>query len=198
MNATMSSRFTAAVEALDGLNAEDPNRIETDGALRPRQLVESERLATWIDRLAPEASEPLRLAARCQHLQRWQIPRNSYPEGRIGYLSWRKELARFHAAKAKEVLASVGYDGDTIDRVCRIVLKRGLSSDADTQTMEDALCLTFLEHDIEEFSAKHSDDKVIDILRKTWGKMSERGRSFALGMNMTPRVSDLVRRALAD
>lgn len=197
LRASSEKRFEEAVQAFDGLNAEDPNRVEVDGVLRPRQLVESERLSRWIARLAPDASEPLRLASRCQHLQRWQIPRNSYPDGRVGYLMWRKELSRFHANRAREVLASVGYDEATIESVCRIVLKRSLSADADTQTMEDALCLTFLEYDLADFAARHADDKVVEILQKTWGKMSPHGRELGLCIEMPPRVRSLVERALA-
>jgi hypothetical protein len=197
MSDSPEKRFEEAVRAFDGLNAEDPNRVEVDGALRPRQLVESERLSRWVARLAPHASEALRLASRCQHLQRWQIPRNSYPDGRVGYLMWRKELSRFHANKAREVLASVGYDEATIDSVCRIVLKRSLSADVDTQTMEDALCLTFLEYDLTDFAARHVDDKVVEILKKTWGKMSPHGRELALRIELPLGVRGLVEHALA-
>jgi hypothetical protein len=192
-------RFTNAVLAFDRENARDPNHVVDggDGGVpRPRELVDAERLSRWVARLAPDASEALRLAAHCQHIRRWEIPRSSYPEGRIGYLEWRKSLSRFHADRASEILRAAGYDDRTLERVRLINQKKGLKLDADVQTMEDALCLTFLEHELEEFAAKHTEDKLIDILQKTWRKMSERGHAEALGLPMSPSVRALVERAL--
>lgn len=191
------ARFEAAIEAFDALNAADPNTLEDGGALRPKELVQAERLSRWVLEVDPDASEALRLAARCQHLRRWEIPRSRYPEGRTGYLTWRKDLARFHADRAEAVLRSVGYDDDMIDRVRRINLKRSLKLDADTQTMEDALCLSFLEHELVDFSSKHADEKVVDILRKTWRKMSARGRELGTTIALDPRTTALVEAALA-
>lgn len=159
--------------------------------------MDAERLSRWVARLAPDAPEALELAARCQHLRRWEIPRSSYPEGRIGYLEWRKELSQFHAARAGEILREVGYDAETIERVALINQKRALKLDPDVQTMEDALCLAFLEHEIDEFAAKHSEEKLIDILQKTWRKMSDRGHAEALALPLSPGVQALVGRALA-
>jgi hypothetical protein len=147
-------------------------------------------------RLAPEASPALRLAAHCQHLERWRIPRSRYPEGRTGYLLWRKELGRFHADRSSEILRRVGYDEETIRRVQTINQKKSIKLDADVQAMEDALCLTFLEYEIDVFAAKHEDDKIVDILRKTWRKMSERGHAEALRLRYSDRVGALVNKAL--
>src|SRR5215471_10765287 len=138
-------RFARAISAFDRDNAEDPTTIRVGGADRPRELVQAERLSAWVDRLRPDAPEALRLAARCQHLRRWEIPRNTYPDGRIGYLEWRKALLRFHADRSTEILRRTGYDDETIGRVRTINQKRGLKMDRDVQTMEDALCLVFLE-----------------------------------------------------
>lgn len=171
-------RFQAAIAAFDRENARDPNHELG----RPRELVQAERLSAWVDKLAPEAPEALRLAARCQHLRRWEIARTKYPEGRVGYLRWRTELARFHADEAAKILSAVGYDRETIDRVRKINAKQGLKSDPDVQTMEDALCLSFLEHELETFSGKHPDEKVIEILERTWKKMSPRGHAAALAL----------------
>lgn len=193
-------RFTSAVLAFDRENARDPNHVvdgDDGGVPRPRELVDAERLSRWVERLAPDASEALRLAAHCQHIRRWEIPRSSYPEGRIGYLEWRKSLSRFHADRASEILRAAGYDDGTLERVRLINQKKGLKLDAEVQTMEDALCLTFLEHELEEFAAKHTEDKLIDILQKTWRKMSERGHAEALGLAMSPSVRALVERALS-
>ena len=196
-NADSTTRFERAVHLFGLANAADPKRILDRGEERPREVVQAERLVTWVLRLAPQASESLQLAAHCQHVERWKIPRSSYPEGRTGYLLWRKELGRFHADRATEILRSVGYEEETIERVRAINQKRSLKLDADVQTMEDALCLSFLEHEIDDFAEKHSDDKIVDIVSKTWRKMSDRGHEEALRLRFGDRVSSLVKRALA-
>lgn len=194
----MQARIAAAIRRFNELNAQDPRTISVDGADRPLELVQAERLERWIVRLAPNASVPLRLAARCQHLERWAIPRSDYPPGRVGYLKWRKALSHRHADRATEVLQELGFSADTIEAVRTIVLKQGLKTNADTQVMEDALCLAFLEHDFAEFSTRYDDAKVIDILQKTWRKMSETGRAQALALDLPPQAARLVGRALAD
>jgi hypothetical protein len=194
---TQPSLVDEALRRFDALNAEDPHQIEDNAAMRPRELVQAERLERWVLRLAPHASLPLRLAARCQHLQRWRIPRSNYPEGRIGYLKWRKDLGHFHAEETARVLRDVGFDDQVIEAVRSIVMKQGLKTHADTQVIEDALCLSFLEHEFAEFAAKHEESKVVDIVRKTWRKMSEAGRSFALQLSLPPSALRLVQRALS-
>ncbi len=190
-------RLERAITALNALNAEDPNQLSINGVDRPKELVQAERLERWVLRLEPEASIPLRLAARCQHLRRWEIPRSQYPDGRVGYLKWRKELARFHAERASQVLREVGFDETTIDAVRAINLKQGLKTSSDTQTMEDALCLAFLEHEFVDFAPKYDDAKVIDIVQKTWRKMSEKGHEHALSLPFSPEVGALVQKALS-
>jgi hypothetical protein len=190
------ARFQRALDAFDRANAEDPQHLVVDGVSRPRELVHAERLSAWVARLEPNASEPLALAARCQHIQRWQIPRDSYPLGRVGYLRWRTELARFHADTAASVLAGLGYERELIDAVRRINLKQNLHSNPDTQTMEDALCLEFLEFEFDDFSRKYSAEKVIEIVQKTWKKMSARGHALALELPLSAAALALVKRAL--
>ncbi len=189
-------RFQAATAAFDAANAEDPNTEMDGSAPRPRELVDAERLSGWIDRILPDAPEALRLAARCQHLERWRIPRSDYPEGRAGYLRWRTALSRFHADQAERILRRVGYDDETIAEVRRINVKQGLRSDPLVQAMEDALCLSFLQHELEAFAGKHEPDKVVSILQKTWKKMSPRARELAGGLALAPTVAALVERAL--
>lgn len=196
-DAAAGERFENAARLFAAANRQDPNRVEDAGAWRPRELVQAERLDRWIRRLDPEASLPLRLAAHCQHLERWKIPRSNYAEGRTGYLLWRKELGRFHAERSSEILRSVGYDDETIARVRTINQKKSLKIDPDVQTMEDALCLAFLEHELDDFLRKHEVDKVVDILRKTWRKMSERGHAEALRLPLGDRARAFVERALA-
>jgi hypothetical protein len=189
-------RFALAVLSFDRANGADPNQVLDRGSQRPRELVDAERLSRWVDELAPDASEALRLAARCQHIRRWEIPRSSYAEGRIGYLEWRKALSRFHADRASEILREVGYEEATVERVRLINQKKSLKLDSEVQTMEDALCLAFLEYEIEDFAAKHPEGKVVDIIQKTWKKMSDRGHARALALPMTPPVRALLGRAL--
>jgi hypothetical protein len=191
-------RFQAAIAAFDAANAEDPNRELAGGAERPRTLLQAERLSAWIERLDANASTALRLAARCQHIERWTIPRDQFPKGRVGYLQWRTQLARYHADRSAEILRSVGFDEEEVSAVRRINLKQNLRSHRDSQTMEDALCLVFLQYELEDFLAKYPDEhKAIDILRKTWRKMSERGRALALALPLSSSARALVERALA-
>jgi hypothetical protein len=130
-------------------------------------------------------------------LERWKIARDEYPEGRVGYLQWRTQLGRFHAQRAAEVLRDIGYDAATIAAVERILTKQNLRSNPDSQTMEDALCLVFLEFEFDAFVAKYRDEaKAVDILQKTWKKMSERGHEQALALPLSDTAKTLVLRAL--
>jgi len=192
-----ASRFHAAISAFDAANSEDPHTLLVEGVERPRELVHAERLSAWVERLQPDASEALRLAARCQHIRRWQSPRESFPAGRVGYLQWRTQLGRFHADTAARLLEEVGYERELIDAVRRINLKQGLHSNPDTQTMEDALCLAFLEFEFAEFCAKYPAEKVLEVVQKTWKKMSARGHELALGLPFSPASLAIVKRALA-
>jgi hypothetical protein len=189
-------RFERAIASFDRANADDPVSIDVDGRPRPRELVQAERLSACVDGLRPDAPEALRLAARCQHIRRWEIERSTYPEGRIGYLEWRKALSRFHAERASDILREAGYDDGTIERVRAIVQKRGIKQDRDVQTIEDALCLVFLEHEFDQFAAKHPRDKVIDILQKTWRKMSDEGQQRALSLRLSESALGMVTEAL--
>ena len=192
-----AARFNAAIAAFDQANSQDPNQ-ETDGGVAyPREWLDAQRLSVWVERLAPGASEALRLAARCQHLQRWRIPRSAYPDGRVGYLQGRTALGRFHADEAEKILREAGYDDEMVEAVRRINMKQGLHSNADTRTMEDALCLSFMQHELERFATKHSDEKLVTILKKTWSKMSPQAREIALTLPLSDRLQQLVARALA-
>ncbi len=196
MGSADASRFQMAIAAFDRANAEDPRTLDVGGTARPHELVHAERLAAWVERLEPNASEALRLAARCQHIRRWEIPRGSYPLGRVGYLQWRTQLGRFHADTATRLLEELGYERELVDAVRRINLKQGLHSNPDTQTMEDALCLAFLEFEFEEFCAKYPSEKVIEVVQKTWKKMSAKGHELALTLPFSPASLELVKRAL--
>ncbi|HVR18747.1 MAG TPA: DUF4202 domain-containing protein [Polyangiaceae bacterium] len=190
-------RFERAKLAFDQLNGLDPVTETVDGKPVPRLIAQADRLSHWIERLEPNASEPLRLAARCQHIERWKIARDEFPPGRVGYLQWRTKLARFHADRAEGVLQGAGYDDDDVQAVRRIVTKQNLHSNADSQTMEDALCLVFLEFEFDAFLQKYPDEeKAIEILQKSWKKMSLRGRQAALTLPFAPRARQLIEAAL--
>jgi hypothetical protein len=196
MDDTTALRQTA-IARFQAANADDPRQAVDNGRPRPQELVDAERLAAWVQRLAPQASEALTLASHCQHLRRWEIPRDAYEAGRVGYLKWRRALGKFHADQAEGILRDVGYDEATIARVRSINLKQGLPKDADAQTMEDALCLSFIEHEIDEFASRHDSDKMVVIIEKTWRKMSDQARQIALTLPLSEAVQGLVTRALA-
>jgi len=193
-----TSRLDRALEAIDWINAGDPRTELVDGRSQPKELVYGHRMSRILEAFEPGASEALQVAARGQHIARWKIPREEFPEGRKGYKQWRSRLMRFHADLLAEVLEGVGYDTDFIDRVGVLVRKQGLGRDSEVQALEDVICLVFLQHYLEPFIDEHEDDKVVDILRKTWGKMSKRGHSAALELELGERGGRLVGRALSE
>ena len=193
----MSDRFQAAITEFDAANCRDPNVVTVDGVAYPGALLYAQRMTQWLDRLAPQASEALKLAARCQHICRWEIPRDRYPMTREGYHEWRSELASFHADKAEQILAKVGYDEETIARVRELLVKKNLKTDSETQILEDVICVVFLGSYFADFSTKHDRDKVIRILRRTWQKMSPLGRKAALQLDLREDVRGLVSEAIA-
>jgi hypothetical protein len=190
------ARFEAAMRRFDEENSRDPNSENVDGALHPRELIYAQWLTGWVLRLSPEASEALRLAARCQHLCRWKIPRDSYPMDRPGYLKWRADLKRFHAERAGEILREVGYPNEVIARVQDLNLKKNFPTDPESCVLEDALCLVFLEHQLADLAAKTADDKVITALQKSWKKMTPAAQAEALKLSYTPREKALIEAAL--
>lgn len=189
-------RLDAAFARIDEANAQDPNLERLDGQDFPKELLYGRRMSATLAMFAPEADDAVKLAARAQHVQRWKIPRSDFPMDRKGYLAWRQKLYGMHAELAGEILREVGYDDATITRVGTLLRKKGLKIDPDVQLLEDVICLVFLEHYFADFSVKHDDAKVIDILRKTWAKMSPRGHEAALALPMGEERR-LVERALA-
>lgn len=175
-----TARLESALRLFDEAHGEDPRKIVVEGREVPWALHYHRRMSDWLNRLKPEAAEPLKLAARCQHIRRWTVPRTDYPEGRAGYRKWRQDLARFHREVAAKMLRRCGYEEATIERVGDLLLKKNLKTDPDTQTLEDVICLVFLENEFAEFSHKHPEEKLVTILRKTWAKMSDRGHREAL------------------
>ncbi len=182
---------------IDEAHAADPARAP-DG--RAAELVYGERIEAWLVRLAPAAATALRLAARCQHLERWLVPRTTFPEGKAGYLTWRRSLYTKQAERARALLLTAGVPATEADDVATWVSKTGLKTNAGTQALEDAACLVFLENEIGAFAAQHAEyprEKFIDILRKTWRKMSPAAQQAALALSLPPAIGDLVREAVA-
>jgi tRNAThr (cytosine32-N3)-methyltransferase len=192
-----SSAYDRAREAIDAAHAGDPTRL---GDGRPAELVYADRVERWVVRLISEASPLLRLGARCQHLERWTVPRATFPEGKAGYFAWRKSLYTKQADRARDLLLTAGVPADEAAEVHAWVSKTGLKTNAGTQALEDAAVLVFLENEIEAFAASHADyprDKFVDILRKTWRKLSPSAQSVARTLPLPPAVASLVHDALA-
>lgn len=192
------SKLDKAFELFDDYNKRSPEHLVWENVEYPVEYFYALKLYEWVTKLDPQADESLLLASRCQHIGRWEIARKSYPDGRVGYLKWRSDLSKYHAGIATEILASVGYDQETINRVKQIVLKQRLKSDTDVQTMENALCLVFLQYQYDDLIAKMTEEKMIDILRKTWGKMSDPGREAALSLQYSDIGRALILKALKE
>lgn len=190
-------RFEAALQAFDQANRQDPNVERVQGEAYPKELWYASELTQWVKLLNPEASEALLLAARSQHIERWKVPRDSYPSGRLGYLKWRKDLARYHAKRTGEILKESGYPEEVIRRVQELNLKQDIKRDSDTQVLEDALCLVFLESQFRELSQKTDEEKMLEVLRKTWRKMSPQGREIALQLDLEPESRRILQKALS-
>ena len=183
----MTSRLDRAHALIDAANARDPA-----GLAEPY----GQRMTETLEAFRPDAPEPLKIAARAQHIERWTVPRTSYPEGRVAYLTWRKDLQKLHARRAGEIMAQCGYPDEDIARAGSLLRKERLKQDADAQTLEDVICLVFLRHEADAFIAKHDDDKVRDILAKTAKKMSPRGLAAAAQVPMGERLKRLLGEAL--
>jgi len=183
-----SSTFEKAVALIDAANSEDPNKVAADGKDWPKELLYSQRMSDMLQRFAPEADDAVKLAIRAQHVQRWKSPRDAYPKDRIGYLQWRKDLYKIQAETAAGLLQQAGYGEEVIGRVRESVAKKKIKENPDTQVLEDVTDLVFIEHYMQAFVDKHpeyDEDKWLDIVRKTWNKMSVEAQQFALAGNIT-------------
>jgi hypothetical protein len=185
-------RLARALSAIDAANRHDPNRIVVRGVERPKELAHAELVTEWICRLRPDSGELLLVAARGHHLQRWQLPRSSYPEGRAGYLRWRRDLSERQATALATIVEGCGFTAEETARVQELVRKRGLGSDPEVQALEDAICLTFLETQLAELAARTDDTKMIDILAKTMKKMSAQALSLASELDLDERGRELL------
>jgi len=188
-------RFSRAMAAFDAYHQRDPNREVQGGQTLPKEFLYAKRMTDRLASFAPEADEALRLAARCQHIGRWEIPREKYPIDKKGYLQWRNEEKFHHARIAEAILSEAGYDAATIEKVKTLLLKKELTTNADTQLMEDVACLVFLEFYLDEFSRKHDEGKVADILRKTLRKMSPSAKAVIPQIKFPSNLNKLLRQA---
>jgi hypothetical protein len=191
-------RFDQAIALFDAANAEDPNQDEG----HPKELLYGQRMTEMIHRFAPDASEVAQLAVRAQHIKRWTVPRNSYPMTKEGYFAWRTGLYKYHAETAGELMREAGYDDAMIDQVKKAVGKRALKVNPDTQLMEDVADLVFIEYYMLPFAGAKPDydeEKWLDIIRKTWKKMSDAGRAFALSgkVNLPEALVPLITKAIS-
>ncbi|WP_282117677.1 DUF4202 domain-containing protein [Maribacter aquivivus] len=191
-----TDKLLVAFQHFDEANTQDPNTEIFEGTTYPKEVLYGIRMTERLNEFDPTASEALRLTARCQHICRWEIPRESYEMNREGYLRWRQELKKFHAKKAASILEDVGYDDKTIDNVKFLLEKKQLKKNEETQSLEDVICLVFLEFYFEPFAHKHPEDKTIDILQKTWRKMSIKGQEAALKLPLSKFSLNLITKAL--
>ena len=191
------TRFETAIAIIDQKNAEDTTTYQVADLEYPKELLYSQRMTRKLLQFEPNASKALQIAARGQHICRWKIARKEYPMDRVGYLKWREELKKMHADLTGEILVQVGFDDQFVDRVQKIILKKLIKKNEESQTLEDTICLVFLDYYFDEFAAKHTDEKIIDILKKTWVKMSDKGHAAALLLPFSEKSLALVKQAIS-
>jgi len=189
-------RFQSTIQNIDRENSQDPNLEIFEGNPYPKELLYAQRMTEWLAKIAPGASEELQLAARSQHICRWSIPRNSYEMDKKGYLLWRTRLKTFHAKKTADIMLQSGYGEEQIKRVQSLILKEKIKLDKESQILEDVVCLVFLENYFQGFSQKHSPQKIIEIIKKTWRKMSNKAHLEALKLQLKPDAQDLITQAI--
>lgn len=193
----MNTKFEKAIALIDEKNAQDLNREIDNGKSQPKELLYSQRMTDCLLDHMPTAPEALQIAVRAQHICRWEIPRKDYPMTKPGYMNWRNDLKKMHANITAEILESVGYDAEFIDRVKFIISKKSFKKDPDSQTLEDVVCLVFLQYYFEDFASKHDTDRLMDIVQKTWKKMSDAAHKKAMTLPYSESSLNLIKQALA-
>lgn len=191
------TRLNSTLAAFDAANLEDPNLELVDGRSVAKEWIYAQRMSAQLHKFCEAPSEVLQLATRSQHICRWKIPRSDYPMDRSGYKKWRLDLAQLHGDIAGDIMATQGYDENMIARVKDLLLKRSLKRDDEVQALEDVVCLVFIEFYLEDFASKHDEEKLIDIIRKTWNKMSTKGHEAALQLPLSSAMLALVTKALS-
>lgn len=191
------AKFELTLQSIDEAHSQDPKIIVVDGKDQPYELHYSRKMSEYLEKHSPNAPAVLRLAVRAQHLKRWEVPRDSYPMNRQGYHSWRTYLKNRQAELARQICLNSGYLEEDADRVAALIRKENLKNDEETQVLEDIACLVFLDDQFEEFEKQHDEEKIVTILRKTWGKMSDRGHELALKISMSDHAKELIAKALS-
>lgn len=191
-----ASRFERAIELIDKKNSKDIHKDYFQGEEFPKELLYSKRISKKLLEFKPNASEELQIAAHAHHICRWKIPRDEYLMDRVGYLKWRETLKKMHTDITAEILKTVGYDSKFIERVSFLINKKSIKKDDESQVIEDVICLVFFEYYFEDFATKHEDEKIIDILRKTWAKMSEKGHEAALKLKYSTKSMSQINEAI--
>jgi hypothetical protein len=189
-------RFSETIQMIDQVNMEDPNLESWQGKSYPKEHLYAERMTDRLSIFAPDASEALQIAARAQHIGRWKIPRDSFSMDRVGYLKWRNSLKAKHADLAEKIMIKAGYDETAYQDVRSLIQKKNLKKNEETQILEDTICLVFIDFYLEAFAGKHTEEKIIDILRKTWRKMSSGGQQAAGDIDLSPEMQALLGKAL--
>lgn len=181
---------------IDKVNAEDPTIETWDDIDYPKELIYGQRMTEMLTDYLEDASFELKVAARGQHIRRWYIPRSDYPMDRKGYLKWRTMLKIYHGELLSEIMKDSGANKDSIGKVVELVNKKKLKTDEESKILEDVVCLVFLKFYFHGFASKHPEDKIISIVQKTWGKMTEQGHSKALSFEYDPDDLMLIQKAL--
>ncbi len=193
----MTAPLQKVLDKINEINSQDPNMENVDGIQTPKELVYGQRMTQCLNQYWPTASELLQIAVRAQHIKRWHIKRSEYPMGKAGYLNWRKALGQFHANLTKEVMLTCGYNHEDAEQAGSIVRKENFRSNPESQTLEDVACLVFLMYYFEPFAAKHSEEKIISIVQKTWKKMSAQAKDIALTLVLPAHLQPLMLKALS-
>lgn len=192
-----SPKLSQVLAAIDHKNQQDPNLVAVNGRSIAKELLYSQQMTERLAAFEPNASELLQIACRAQHIKRWALPRKDFPMNRAGYKNWRTQLGKFHAELTAQLMDNAGYSNEQQSRVAVILQKKQLKTDLEVQTFEDVICLVFIEHHLEDFATKHDEPKLIDIIQKTWRKMSDQGHAAALKLPLSESMQALVDKALA-
>lgn len=190
-----TNKLDQAIELFDTYNSNDPKKTLVNNQEVPNAVLYAQRMTTMLREYETGASEQLKLAARSQHIGRWEISRNQFPKDRKGYLQWRGQLKIHHANIAAEIMEKVGYDATVISNVKDLLMKKQLKQNPETQTLEDVICLVFLEYYFDDFSKDHEEEKLVNILKKTIVKMSEKGVEAALNLALSEKAKSLIGKA---
>jgi len=193
----LSDSYDAAVAAIDAANAADPNMVSFGGVAQPLALVHGRLAADWVARLVDDPDEALLLAARAHHLRRWEVPRATYPDGKVGYLRWRRDQKQRHAADVEAILVAAGYESPVVIRTQQLIRREGLGSDPDAQFVEDAACLVFIETQLAGMEARLEPTRLLEVIRKTARKMSPAALAAVGQIDLDARARALLDVALS-